>query len=504
MKTTRRVFLGAAAVLSARRTFAASENKQVTVHLDRAIGRIAPELHGHFAEHLGTCIYGGLWVGKGSKIPNIDGHRKQAVEDLKALGLPVLRWPGGCFADDYHWRDGIGPAKNRPKRVNIWWGNYTEDNSFGTHEFIELCRLIGAEPYIAANVGSGTPQEMREWMEYCNYPEGSSLSAERTANGSPGAFKVKYWGIGNENWGCGGQMKSAEYATLYRRYSTYAKSFGGTPMYRIACGPNSNDLNWTREFFENIGRPNWYPQGFAMHWYANQRTKADAFTPELMYKQFDRLTGMEQAIQEQRALMDKYDKDRRVGLIIDEWGVWDAEEIKYGKLWQQITMRGAIAAAQGLNIFHRQADKVVMGNIAQTVNVLQALVLTDGPRYVKTPVYYAYLLMKEHRGQQSVGVEGTEPGARGLSVSASRQENRATITLVNPRHDSGMSVRCTVSGGSARSAAAQMIQDNDLNAHNAFDAAERVFVKPLTAKVESGAVVVELPPLSVVTVNVGL
>src|SRR6476620_5164945 len=242
---TRRDFVagGSAAAFAAittRKGFSASATEQeIQISPNDSMGTIRPELHGHFAEHLGSCIYGGLWVGLNSPIPNIRGHRKLAVDYLKEVGVPVLRWPGGCFADDYHWRDGIGPAEKRPKRVNIHWGNYTEDNSFGTHEFMEFCRLIGSEPYFAANVGSGSPKEMRDWMEYCNFPKGSTLSDKRAANGSPEPFKIRYWGIGNELWGCGGNMQPQQAATEFRQYATYARNFG-TPLYLVGCGPNGN------------------------------------------------------------------------------------------------------------------------------------------------------------------------------------------------------------------------------------------------------------------------
>ena len=297
---TRRGFmLGAgaasAAILTSRRGFSL-EPAGVGIDASKEIGLIRPELHGQFAEHLGTCIYGGLWVGRNSPVPNIDGYRRQAVEYLKGL-VPVLRWPGGCFADDYHWRDGVGPVARRPKTVNISWGNNIEDNAFGTHEFIGLCRLIGAEPYFSANVGSGTPEEMRDWMEYCNYPKGSSLSDMRTANGSAEPFNVKYWGVGNENWGCGGQMSGDEYATQYRRFANYARAFGETRPFLVACGPNGNNQEWTRKFWGNMaGARRSAPQGFAMHFYSNGLNVSTKFTPAEMEKQFSSFVEIEQAI----------------------------------------------------------------------------------------------------------------------------------------------------------------------------------------------------------------
>src|SRR6185369_16191223 len=241
-------------------------NRKAVVHADQEIAVIRPELHSHFAEHLGSCVYGGIWVGKNSPVPNINGFRRAAVDHLKELGVPVLRWPGGCFADDYHWRDGIGPAARRPKRVNTNWGGYTEDNGFGTHEFVEFCRLIGAEPYFAANVGSGTPQEMRDWMEYCNQPSGSSLAEERAANGSPEPFKVRYWGVGNELWGCGGNFRPEAAASEFRHFATFARAIGGNEVYLVGCGPNGNDMQWTRGFMDTLANRT-RMNGYSMHYY---------------------------------------------------------------------------------------------------------------------------------------------------------------------------------------------------------------------------------------------
>ena len=511
--TRRDLLLGAgataAAVLTSRRGLGSpAADVSLSVDLARETGTIRPELHGQFAEHLGSCIYGGLWVGKGSKIPNINGYRKAAVDYLKGL-IPVLRWPGGCFADDYHWRDGIGPAAKRPKRVNIHWGMYTEDNSFGTHEFVGLCRAIGAEPYFAGNLGSGTPEEMRDWMEYCNYPKGSSLADERAANGSPEPFNVKYWGVGNENWGCGGAMTGDEYATVYRRFSNYLKAFGGTNPFLIACGPNGNNKDWTEKFWGNM-RGGRRPDGFAMHFYSNGRAHtATNFTVEDMQQQFASFPRIETAITEQRALLDQLAPPRGrgpgqpVGLLLDEWGVWDRmdpeEDKKYGRLFQQITIRSAVAGALGLNVIHRQAGKLVMTNIAQMVNVLHALLLTEEDKCVRTTTYWVYEMTKAHLGQTSVAVEAKE-----VSLSASRQEKDLTLTLVNPTHDQTYNLACSLNGGSAAGATARILHDSDLNAANTFATPDRILPKALPVTAQGGSVKLELPPLSVATVLVKL
>lgn len=513
------------AAATSRKGFSATaQETRVTVYPTAEIGTISSLLHGSFAEHLGSCVYGGLWVGRNSSIPNIEGFRKQAIDDLKALGIPVLRWPGGCFADDYHWRDGIGPVEKRPKTVNIHWGNYTEDNSFGTHEFIRLCRLIGAEPYLAANLGSGTPEEMRDWMEYCNYPSGSSLSDERAANGSPEPFNVRYWGIGNENWGCGGNMTPQYYADVYRRFRTYARAFGETRPFTIACGPSGNDVAWTRGFMESViaRGPGSLPNGWAMHFYSNGRDVPTKFTVENMQAQLSSFAQMEEAIRIQRGLLDSYLSAiaRRstqggpnrptpaVHLIIDEWGVWDRmipeEEKQYGRLWMQSTVRSAVAAAMGLNVFHRQADKLYMCNIAQTVNVLQSVLLAHGNNCVKTTTYYAFELQKPHRDKISVRTETGDTSPLGISLSASRKDNELVVTFVNPKHDVHMKVNCSLAGTRAVSARAQLLHHPDYNACNTFENPNTVVPKDHPVSAANERVQLELPPISIATAIIRL
>ena len=513
-EVSRRDFLAGAAAMvvttaAARQLPApsASAAQRVLVRADDEIAPVRPEFHGHFAEHLGSCVYGGLWVGRNSRIPNLNGYRKQAVDYLKELGVPVLRWPGGCFADDYHWRDGIGPAEQRPKRVNIHWGGYVEDNSFGTHEFIGLCRLIGAEPYLAGNVGSGSPSELRNWVEYCNMPSGSSLAEERARNGSPDPFQVKYWGIGNESWGCGGWMTPAVYADHYRQFSTYVREFGGTKPFLIASGPNGNDARWSRGFLDELDGGT--PDGLAMHYYEGGKDEPTAFTGPRMDEQFAIFRKVEDAIVQQRALLDGYKDGRQVGLVLDEWGVWDhiPEDVqkKNGRLWQQSTMRSAVAAGLGLNIFNRQADKLTMCNIAQMVNVLQSILLTDGregERCVRTTTYYAFALFKPHRGNTAVKVDSDSSSPLGLSASASRRKDTLVASFVNPRHDAEMTIDCALRGVMARSATAQILHDEDWNAYNSFDQPDRVVPRSHPVRVQGGRLQFDLPRLSVATVMV--
>jgi len=519
---SRRQFVRNAAALSLiplipRRLWAqassSSATQRVLIRPDVEIGLVRPEFHGHFAEHLGSCVYGGLWVGKGSAIPNIDGYRKQAVEYLRELGIPVLRWPGGCFADDYHWRDGIGPLPQRPKRVNMHWGGYVEDNSFGTHEFIGLCRLLNAEPYLAGNVGSGSPRELRDWIEYCNFPSGSTLAEERAANGSPEPFHVRYWGVGNESWGCGGDMKPEEYAALYRDFAVYCREFGGTKPFLVASGPSGNDLRWSRGFMDGLRGA--LPQGLSMHYYTGGRDRATDFTPEHANDQLSTYARVEQAIAQQRSVLDSYRDGQNIGLILDEWGVWDRippeDEKRYGKLWQQSTMRSAVAAGLGLNIFNRLADKLYMCNIAQIMNVLQSLLLSDGPtgeRCVRTTTYHAFALFKAHRGQRAVRTETESASPLGLSASASisvsKTDKQLVVSLVNPRHDADLQVECTLAGGSAKSGTARILHDADLNAYNSFEQPDRVTPQSHPVQVSGAKVKVDLPRLSVATVTLQL
>ena len=480
--------------------------QRVVIRTDAEIGVIQPELHGQFAEHLGSCVYGGLWVGKNSPIPNINGYRKQAIEYLRDLGIPVLRWPGGCFADDYHWRDGVGPAERRPKRVNIHWGGYVEDNSFGTHEFIGLCRLIGAQPYLAGNVGSGSPSELRDWIEYCNLPSGSTLSDERAANGSPDPFAVKYWGVGNESWGCGGDMRPEEYAAEFRRFAVYLRTFGGTKPFLIASGPNGNDANWSHGLLGNLNGH--MPDGFAMHFYSGGADYPTRFTAAHLDDQLASFARIEQAVIQQRALLDGFRGGNRVALLLDEWGVWDnldrEEQNRFGRLWQQSTKRSAVAAGLGLNLFNRNADKLSMCNIAQMVNVLQSLLLTDGPRgehCIRTTTYHAYSLFKGHRSKTAIRAESENSSSLGVSVSASKGEGQVFASFVNPRTDADFQVACTLKGVSLAGASGQILHDADWNACNTFEDPDHVVPRPLDVHADGAGIHFDLPRMSVATIS---
>ncbi|MFZ2918509.1 MAG: alpha-L-arabinofuranosidase C-terminal domain-containing protein, partial [Trichococcus flocculiformis] len=359
------------------------------VTLNRETGTISRYIYGQFAEHLGRCIYEGVWVGTDSEIPHVNGIRQDVVEALKAIQVPVIRWPGGCFADEYHWKDGIGPTEERATIVNTHWGGVTENNHFGTHEFFELCRQVGAEAYINGNVGSGTVQEMQEWVEYMTMDGLSPMSKLRRENGQDEPWKVKFFGVGNESWGCGGNMRPEYYADLYRRYQTYVRQYTKEPLYKIACGPNIDDYNWMDVLMKHAAP---FMDGISLHHYAlasvwEDKRPALGFPEKEWFSLIDSALKMDELITRHTTIMDKYDPDKRVGLIVDEWGSWLAVEpgTNPGFLYQQNTIRDAMIASLTLNIFHKHADRVQMANIAQMVNVLQAMILTEGTEMIKTP-----------------------------------------------------------------------------------------------------------------------
>ncbi|MBN1342120.1 MAG: alpha-N-arabinofuranosidase [Phycisphaerae bacterium] len=492
---------------------------RLNVHLDHVVGTISRNLYGHFAEHLGTCIYEGIWVGPESRIPNTAGYRNDTIEALRELAPPVLRWPGGCFADDYHWRDGVGPRDRRPRRINRHWGQVVETNEFGTDEFIGLCRLIGAEPYVCANVGSGTPAEMSDWIEYCNASADSTLATMRAENGSPEPHDVTYWGIGNENWGCGGSLDPEDYCGMFRRFSTFATGLGRTRPYRIACGPCGNDLDWTHRFLEKLGGRFGLIEGFAPHLYQGSAGTSLRFTDAEYYDLTSRFLGMERMICQQRAAMDGFDPDRRVGLVVDEWGVWHPDATP-GFLKQQNTLRDAVAAAAILDVFNRHADKIVMANIAQTVNVLQSMILTDGEKFVLTPTYHVFRMYRPHQDAQLVFSELESDRVQAypdktddptlaptLAGSASKQNRTVTITLVN-RHLTEariVDVRLIASESvSVKRASGTVLTAETPQAHNTFESPAAVEPADQAITVVGERFKHILPPCSVTRLQVDL
>lgn len=382
---------------------------KTTLHIDPAktLSYIAPEIYGQFSEHLGRCIYDGVYVGEDSEIPNKNGMRKDVVDALRTLKLPVLRWPGGCFADEYHWRDGIGPKEKRRRMVNTNWGGTVEDNSFGTHEFMELCDQLGCEPYIAVNLGSGTVQEAAEWIEYMTADGDSTIVKQRQANGRKEPWHLKYVGIGNENWGCGGSMSPDFYANEYKRYQCFCKNYGDNKLYKVACGPSGEDYNWTKELMSRIDH--WHANAISLHYYTlpgdwEHKGSATDFDEQEYYTTISKAMYIENIIEKHLEIMDEHDPEHNIDLFVDEWGTWyDVEPgTNPGFLYQQNTMRDAIVAALSLNIFNKHSDRIAMANIAQVVNVLQAMLLTEGSKILKTPTYDVFRMYVPHQGAELV------------------------------------------------------------------------------------------------------
>ncbi len=383
------------------------------VNPNRKLGLIHKEIYGHFSEHLGRCIYEGLYVGENSEIPNTNGMRNDVVAALKEMKIPVLRWPGGCFADEYHWRDGIGPKETRKKMINTHWGGVIEDNSFGTHEFMELCRQLECKTYINGNLGSGTVQEMSEWIEYLTFDGVSPMAELRAKNGHPEPWKVDYFAVGNENWGCGGNMTPEQYGMEYRRYQTFIRNYDhNTPIYKVACGANVDDYEWTRGVLETTHKhaPHFlhgFMNGLSLHYYTlpegwEMKVSATDFDDQAWYKTLNRTLYMETLINRHGAIMDQFDPDKVIGMIVDEWGTWFACEpgTNPGFLYQQNTMRDALVAGINLNMFNKHCDRVKMANLAQMVNVLQSVILTEGEKILLTPTYHVFKMYNEHQDAQ--------------------------------------------------------------------------------------------------------
>ena len=482
---------------------------------------INPEIQGHFSEHLGRCIYEGLYVGEDSDIPNVNGMRKDVVEALKEMQIPVLRWPGGCFADEYHWKDGVGPKETRKKIINTHWGGVVEDNSFGTEEFMELCKQLGCKTYINGNVGSGTVQEMSEWVEYMTMEGVSPMADMRKANGHEDAYTVNYFGVGNENWGCGGNMQPQYYSNLYRRYQTYVRTYDSKkPIFKICCGANAGDYDWTetvmRECFKCPENMHGMMDGISLHYYTvpgtwEEKGGATVFDEAKYYQTLDKTFFMEELISHHTAIMDKYDKKKEVALIVDEWGTWyDVEPgTNPGFLYQQNTMRDAMVAAINLNIFNKHSDRVKMANIAQLVNVLQAVILTDGEKMVKTPTYHVFNMYKNHQDNElldsfietkTIGTE--ESKIPNLSESASIDKDgvvHVTVANLSATESAEINSEFDAEVGSVEAT----ILSNKKDAYNTFDKPDTVMTKEFKdVKVNDKVVSYTIPACSVVYLKV--
>jgi alpha-L-arabinofuranosidase len=494
---------------------------QIIVNADLGKATISRHIYGHFAEHLGRCIYGGMWVGEGAAIPNTRGIRNDVVAALRAARIPNLRWPGGCFADEYHWMDGIGPREQRPSMINTHWGGVTENNHFGTHEFMDLCAQLGCEPYICGNVGSGTVREMQQWVEYLTFDGVSPMADMRRSNGRAEPWRVRFWGVGNENWGCGGQMRAEHYADEYRRYQTYVRSFGDNQIYKIACGPRNDDYHWTEVLMKNARsmRGDFLMHGLSLHYYTPDspnrlRHSATEFGESEWIDILKTATLMDELITNHAAIMDRYDPDKQVGLIVDEWGTWYAVEPGTHPrfLYQQNSMRDALVAALTLNIFNRHCERVAMANIAQTVNVLQALILTepDGDRIVLTPTYHVFEMYKVHQHATLLPLDlrcddytcgdHTMPG---ISASASRdQDGRVHLSLCNLNPHREAELTCEVRGMDLGAIVGRVLTADRMQAHNSFEEPEQVRTAGFQgAAIHGNRVTTTLPAMSVVVLQ---
>ena len=502
------------------------------INAAQKMGKINKEIYGHFSEHLGRCIYEGMYVGENSDIPNVNGMRTDVVEALKEIRVPVLRWPGGCFADEYHWKDGIGPKENRKKMINTHWGGVVEDNSFGTHEYMELCRQLGCETYVNGNLGSGTVQEMSEWVEYMTFEGVSPMADLRAKNGHPKPWKVDFFGVGNENWGCGGNMTPEFYANEYRRYQTYVRQYSGGAetdrsidnpgmIRKIACGANVADTEWTQGVLKTLFRhcdPRFHgnTEGLSLHYYVHPegwdiKGSATEFDEKVWYKTLAKAQYMEDLINMHGAIMDQYDPEKKIGMIVDEWGTWFTVEpgTNPGFLYQQNTMRDALVAAITLNIFNKHCDRVKMACLAQIVNVLQSVLLTEGPQMIKTPTWYVFRMFREHQDAQLVSscIETQTIGEEAqymvpnLTESASVDKNgRLQITIGNLSATEDYPVNTHITGFSAKKVSAQILT-GQMADKNTCDEPDTVKTQPLALDLQNGDLSFTMPAHSVITIT---
>ncbi len=474
---------------------------------------ISRHIYGHFSEHLGRCIYDGFWVGDTVKVPKKDRIRLDVVEALRKIKVPNLRWPGGCFADEYHWRDGIGKRSERPYMVNTNWGGVSEDNSFGTHEFLELCSLLNCEPYIAGNVGSGTVEEMAKWVEYLNSDAKSTMTDLRKENGRNEPWRVKFWGVGNESWGCGGNMTVEYYADLYKRYATYARNYKDAPLLKIASGANSADYNWTEVLMKNVG-PNrmW---GTTLHYYTlptnnwSKKGSATNFDEKEYFATMRNCLVMEELVTRHSTIMDKYDPAKKCALVVDEWGIWTDVEpgTNPGFLYQQNSLRDALVAGTTLNIFNNHSDRVRMANLAQTINVLQSLILTKGDKMLLTPTYFVFDMYKVHMDAKKLTINFKSPDyvmeerkIPALNISASQDSTGAVhITLVNINPTKAISLRTVLPGIKFTTIKGEILTSGKFSDINTFENPNNIKIAAFTGAKKSGEeLTVDLPAQSVV------
>ena len=491
-----------------------SANK-IVLNVDMAKDTISRHIYGQFSEHLGHCIYGGIWVGENSPIPNTRGIRNDVVAALKRINIPNLRWPGGCFADEYHWMDGIGPREKRAKMVNTNWGGVVEDNSFGTHEFLDLCEQLGTEPYISGNLGSGSVEEMSKWVEYITFDGESPMSTLRKQNGREKPWKVKFWGIGNENWGCGGNMTADFYADQFKRYASYCKNYGTNRLVKIAGGPSDDDYNWTETLMKKANAT--LLGGLSLHSYTitknwDDKSSATQFKEDEYFTTIKKTLKMDELVTKHANIMDRYDPAKKIGLMVDEWGTWFNVEpgTNPGFLFQQNTIRDALVAGINLNIFNNHCDRVKMSNIAQMVNVLQAIIFTEGDKIVLTPTFYVYEMYKVHHDAVLIPLTFKSPDYElngqkipAVTASASRDKQGKThITLTNANPNQDIDISFELRGAKYSTVTGTVLTSKVLNAFNSFAAPETIKSTAFNgAKLSKDQLTVKIPSKSVVMVE---
>ena len=556
-KLKRRKFLGGVAAMSAglvvgrARGLTRSSNaadSRIEVLIGEEIGTISPDIYGHFAEHLGGVVYDGIWVGENSKVPNTGGIRNALVDALKRIKAPVIRWPGGCFADSYDWRDGIGPRARRPRRTNFWadateWPKNAPDgpwkfetNHFGTNEFLRFCQLTGAQGYLAANVRGLGAQQFYEWIEYCNSPAGSTTGAERRASGetpSRDPFRVRFWGVGNETWGCGGNLTPEEYAADYRRFTAAVPRYGVNLSF-IASGANVDDFNWTRGFFSKTAEKNRglfnSIYGWGLHHYAWNlglgktndwfAAKGDAlkFSEAEYYELLREADRMESLINQHWTIMGEYDRQHRVKLVVDEWGAWykpGSEVNPTHLLGQQSTMRDALLASLTLDTFNRHANKVAMANVAQLINCLHSLFLAHEDKFILTPTFHVFEMFMPHMGGRAVRTVFSAPEVQytrvdkpaefwGLSGSGSISGKQLTLTVTNPHLSQSRETEIAVRGARAATAQAQVLSMPDVHAHNSFENPRAVQPHNEQVTVTANGISYRFAPASVTRLQIAL
>ncbi|MEO8961936.1 MAG: alpha-L-arabinofuranosidase C-terminal domain-containing protein [Ginsengibacter sp.] len=495
--------------------FATSQNT-IVIHAADGKIRINKNIYGHFAEHLGRCIYDGFYVGDTNKIiPNTQGVRNDVIAALRKMKIPVLRWPGGCFADTYHWKDGVGPRDQRPSMVNTWWGGVTEDNSFGTHNFLNMCEELGAEPYLSGNVGSGTVQEFSEWLQYVNFDGKSPMSDWRRQNGRDKPWHVEYWGIGNEAWGCGGNMTAEYYANVFRRYATFMTNWiKDGHLYRIASGASDADYHWTEVMMRDV--PHNLIDGVGLHHYSiidwKNKGSATDFTEQQYFDIMKSALQMEELVIKHAAIMNKYDPQKKIALFVDEWGGWYNVEpgTNPGFLFQQNTMRDAMIAGATLNIFNNHADRVRMANLAQTINVLQAVILTNQEKIVLTPTYHVMEMYNVHQNATLLPLQLITGDYKlgdselpSLSASASKDSAGVVhISITNINAHTQENVTIHVDGMNCNKVTGRILTSAKVQDHNTFDNPHKIEPEEYTgASLKENSINMKIPPFSVVVLT---